>query len=172
LKAQTINRHQLLRGQFAGDNAIRPPWSIDELAFTENCTRCYKCADVCHSHLIVKGSGGFPEISFNRQGCDFCESCVRACPEDVLYIDEINNQAAWQQTAEISNECFSMRGIVCRSCGEICESRAIQFKPDIGGRTQVILNTTACNGCGECVHVCPAGAIKISKDSAMGKNHE
>jgi len=172
LKTENISRRQLFRGQFKGDNAIRPPWSINELTFTENCTRCYECVHVCHSHLIFKGSGGFPEISFNRQGCDYCEACVRACPEDVLRIDQSNQQSAWLQTAEINNECFSMRGIVCRSCGEICESRAIQFKPGIAGHTQVILNTTACNGCGECVHVCPAGAIKISKDSAMGKNHE
>ena len=172
MKAQTINRHQLLRGQFEGEETIRPPWSVSELAFTENCTRCYECANVCHSNLIVKGSGGFPEISFNRQGCDFCEACVQACSEDVLHIDRQNQQNAWQHIAVINDECFSARGIVCRSCGEICESRAIQFKPGIAGRTQVNLNTAACNGCGECVHVCPAGAIKISKDSAMGKNHE
>ena len=172
MKAHTINRHQLLCGQFDEQSVIRPPWSVNELSFTENCTRCFECASVCHSHIIIKGSGGFPEISFNRQGCDFCEACVRACPEDVLTIDPLNQQEAWQQTAEINKQCFSMRGIVCRSCGEICESRAIQFRPGIAGRSQVILNAAACNGCGECVHVCPAGAIKISKDSAMGKNHE
>jgi len=169
LKAQTINRHQLLRGQFAGEETIRPPWSVNELAFTEKCTRCYQCANVCHSNIIVKGSGGFPEISFKRQGCDFCEACVQACPEDVLHTGK---QSAWQHTAVINDDCFSVQGIVCRSCDEICESRAIQIKPGIAGRIQVILNAAACNGCGECVHVCPAGAIKISKDSAMGKNHE
>ncbi len=172
MKTQTINRRQLLRGQFDGQSVIRPPWAVNELMFTENCTRCYECANACHSNLIVKGGGGFPEITFNRQGCDFCEACVRACPEDILYIDKLNQHTAWQHTAVISDECFSARGIVCRSCGEICESRAIQFKPGIAGRTQVNLDTAVCNGCGECVHVCPAGAIKISKDSAMGKNHE
>jgi len=172
VKAQTINRHQLLRGRFDGSNTLRPPWSVDELSFTENCSRCYQCAEVCHAKIIVKGSGGFPEISFNRQGCDFCEACVRTCPEGVLYIDQANNDIAWNQIAVISDQCFSSRGIICRSCGEICESKAIKFKPGISGVTQVILNTDSCNGCGECVHVCPADAIKISKGSEMGINHE
>jgi len=172
LKTQTINRHQLLRGQFEGEKTIRPPWSVREIAFTENCTRCFECAEACHSQLIVKGSGGYPEISFNRQGCDFCEACVRSCPENVLHINAQNIKDPWQHTASINDECFSARGIVCRSCGEICESRAIKFSPGISGITQVILNTAACNGCGECVHVCPAGAIKILKNSEMGKNHE
>jgi ferredoxin-type protein NapF len=169
VKTQSINRHQLLRGQFAGAGAIRPPWSVNELAFTENCTRCFECARVCHLHLIVKGSGGYPEVSFNRQGCDFCEACVRACPEDVISINAHNQQNAWNHKATINQDCFSSRGIVCRSCAEICESRAITFKPGISGVAQVTLNFAACNGCGECVHVCPADAINISE---IGKSHE
>ena len=163
VKTQTYNRKHFLRGKLNSELSIRPPWSINELEFTEQCTRCYKCAESCPSNLIVKGMGGYPEISFIRQGCDYCEACARSCPEDVLNINHFNKKNPWQQQASINDECFSMRGIVCRSCGEVCEARAIEFKLVVGGKSQLILNTTACNGCGECVHVCPADAITVHK---------
>lgn len=158
-----IKRNQFIRGQSIGESAIRPPWSIEETDFTESCTRCFQCAEACPLNLIVKGSGGFPEMTFLRQGCDYCEACVRACPEKTLSFTDENEQSPWQQYADINDQCFAGRGIVCRSCGEVCESRAIEFKITVGGNSQVNLNTASCDGCGECVHVCPAHAIKIQK---------
>lgn len=166
MKTQLLDRNHFVRGQFKGEQAIRPPWSIEESQFTESCTRCYKCAESCPSHLIVKGSGGFPEMSFVRHGCDYCEACVKACPEDALKITALKSEPAWQQRAVISDECFSRRATVCRSCGEVCESRAIEFKLAVGGVSLVNLNAAACDGCGECVHVCPAHAITIQKSNS------
>lgn len=159
METRTINRKQFIRGQF-GQLTIRPPWSIDEVFFAEICSQCFDCARACPSHLIVKGVGGYPEMSFLRQGCDFCEACVSACPEKSLSL-EID--PCWQQVADISNNCFASRGIICRSCGEVCETEAIKFKLTVAGVSQININTTVCNGCGECVHVCPAHAIKIQK---------
>lgn len=153
------------------NSVIRPPWSIDESIFTDACTQCFECAKACPSHLIIKGQGGFPEVSFARHGCDFCEACVRACPEDALSFNEENQHKPWQQLAVISDECFARRGVICRSCGEMCESRAIQFKPALAGKSQVSINASACTGCGECVHVCPAHAIKVEKNP-VGEIHE
>ena len=163
MKAQALNRKQFIHGKLSNEQAIRPPWSVDESVFTQACTRCYKCAESCHSQLIVKGTGGFPEMSFLRHGCDYCEACVRACPENVLIKNEIAEKPAWQQCAVIDESCFSTRGTVCRACGEVCESQAIKFKPAVGGVSTINLNPASCDGCGECVHVCPAHAIKIQK---------
>ena len=163
MKAPLLHRKNFVRGQFKGEQAIRPPWSVEQSQFTQSCTRCYKCAEVCPSHLIVKGSGGFPEMSFLRHGCDYCEACVKACPEDALKLTSSTNEPPWKQTALVSELCFSHRGIVCRACGEVCESRAIEFKLAVGGVSQINLNAAACDGCGECVHVCPAHAITIQK---------
>jgi len=162
LKSQAFSRKQFIRGQPPGESVIRPPWSADESQFIESCTRCYKCAETCPLNLIVKGTGGFPETTFLRQGCDYCEACVRACPEDSLNINNNIDQIPWSQHAVISEQCFVQRGVVCRSCGEVCEPRAIEFRPVPGG-SEIKINVAACNGCGECVHVCPAQAIEIQK---------
>lgn len=167
MKSQAISRHSFIRG-YQDASVIRPPWAIDEQKFTDLCTRCFECAKACPDHLIVKGVGGFPEISFSRHGCDYCEACARACPESVLDLTQL---IPWNQKAIISEDCFSKRGVVCRSCGDACETVAIRFKPMLGGVSQVQLDTSACNGCGECVHVCPAHAITIQK-IIPGEVHE
>ncbi len=163
MKTQAINRKQFLQGQFKGESPIRPPWSIEESFFSNACTRCFKCAESCPSNLIVKGAGGFPEMSFLRQGCDFCEACVQACPESAMALTQHNQVFPWPQRAAINDQCFSAKGIVCRSCGEVCEVSAIEFKLMVGGLSEVNISTEMCNGCGECIHVCPAQAIKIQK---------
>ena len=159
MKAQNLSRKQFLQGNLKGKLVIRPPWSVEESIFTEKCTRCFKCAEACPSHLIIIGSSGFPEISFIRQGCDYCEACVQACPEDVLL--NKSSDIPWSQKANINSNCFSETGISCRSCGEVCEKEAITFKLIIGGKAQVNIDNSLCNGCGECVHICPAQAIEI-----------
>ena len=171
MSTHAISRTHFIRGKYQGSSAVRPPWAIDEVSFIDACSQCYECAKACPSHLIVKGVGGFPEMSFSRHGCDYCEACVRACPEEVLEITPQNQQHPWQQIASVSDGCFAKRGVVCRSCGEICEARAIQIKPQLAGRSQIIIDATACNGCGECVHVCPAHAIEIQKNP-VGEIHE
>ena len=170
MSTQAVSRRLFLHGDFNTSGKIRPPWSIDEKAFIDRCTRCFECASACPSHLIIKGDGGFPEISFKRHGCDFCEACVRACSPGAL-VKSDEQEFAWLQVASITDQCFSKRGVVCRSCGEICETRAIRFIPGVGGLQTVELNTEQCNGCGECVHVCPAHAIEITKHP-VGDLHE
>ena len=169
LKAQALNRKQFLQGKFKGEQAVRPPWSKDEDIFIDECTRCYKCAESCSSNLIVKGSGGFPEMSFLRQGCDFCEACVQACPESALSLTQKNHFTPWSQKAFINKQCFAAQGIVCRSCGEVCEADAIKIELKLGGISELNVDTTACNGCGECIHVCPADAIEIQKVNILNQ---
>ena len=163
MKAQALNRKQFLQGKFKGEQAVRPPWSKEEDIFIDKCTRCYKCAESCSSNLIVKGAGGFPEMSFLRQGCDYCEACVQACPESALSLTEENHFYPWSQKALITKQCFAAQGISCRSCGEVCETDAIEIEIKVGGISELTVNTAVCNGCGECIHVCPAHAIEIQK---------
>ncbi|MBD4688740.1 4Fe-4S dicluster domain-containing protein, partial [Xanthomonas citri pv. citri] len=51
-----------------------------------------------------------------------------------------------------------------RSCGDGCESRAIRFRPALGGIATLQLDLTACNGCGACLSVCPTSAISILRN--------
>ena len=169
MNGYALSRRNFLRGNSRPDSLTRPPWALNETDFTEVCTRCHACLPACPSHLIVKGLAGYPEISFAQQGCDYCQACVNSCETGALNLNAVNNQLPWQQQAFIDETCFAKNGIVCRSCGEICESRAIRFKPALAGRSQITLDTSLCNGCGECVHVCPAQSITIKNTSE--KNH-
>lgn len=161
MKVSNLNRKQFLHGRFANTRLIRPPWSIDEPLFTDACSRCFECARVCPSQLIIKGEAGYPEMSFIRQGCDYCQACVKACSELAL---NIKQPVPWHQSVEINDQCFAARAIECRSCADTCEHQALEFKLLRAGQSQVKVNSAACNGCGECVHVCPAHAIKIVKN--------
>ena len=156
-----MNRLQFLRGNYKRELPLRPPWSQDEDVFVELCDRCDKCIQACHSKVIHRGSGGFPEMNFSNAGCDFCEACARSCPTQAIQFMTSNQDMAWTYKATINNSCFSERGIVCRSCGEVCEMRAIRFKLVVGGLAHIEFNTSDCNGCGECVSICPANAIEI-----------
>ena len=156
-----MNRMQFLRGNFTNEIVIRPPWAIPESDFTDVCDRCDQCVKSCHLNIIKRGSSGFPEIDFSNTGCDFCQVCVQNCLTDALQLPEVTDQKPWNLKATIRNNCLSEKGVVCRACGDICEMQAIRFKLAVGGISLVEMNTSECNGCGECVSVCPVQAIEM-----------
>jgi ferredoxin-type protein NapF len=62
----------------------------------------------------------------------------------------------------IADACLAQRGVECRICGEACDSGAIRFRPQAGGIAQPRLVPDACTACGDCVPVCPVGAITVA----------
>lgn len=63
-------------------------------------------------------------------------------------------------TARIDDGCLTLSGVMCESCADICEQRAIRFVRR-GAIKQPLIDADACSGCGECLSVCPADAISI-----------
>jgi ferredoxin-type protein NapF len=63
--------------------------------------------------------------------------------------------------AAISPACLAGSGIHCQSCGDACTAGAIRFAHRLGGPPMPLLLTERCTGCGDCLTVCPAGAISI-----------
>ena len=63
--------------------------------------------------------------------------------------------------AVIGPECLALNSVVCRSCAERCETRAIRFRLAPGGVAVPLLRTERCNGCGACIPVCPTAAITL-----------
>ncbi len=162
--AVSVDRRQFLRGRLRPVSVpLRPPWALRETDFTAACSRCDQCLHQCPGHILVRGSGGFPELDFQRGGCDFCGACLAACEPEALASREALAEHAWSQTAVIGTGCLSVRGIVCRACGDACEPRAIRFRLAVGGRAMPDVDSARCNGCGACVGVCPVQAVGISR---------
>ncbi|MES9929469.1 MAG: ferredoxin-type protein NapF [Candidatus Thiodiazotropha sp. 6PDIVS] len=159
----SIDRSQLLRGDLKGQRRdIRPPWSQSEWAFTEQCQRCDDCINICPNKIIKTGSGGFPAIDFSYNHCSFCGECVKACQHQALSFASDLTTPPWLLNVEINTTCLSRNGVVCRSCGDVCEESAISFKLETGGRSTPLLDQQSCTGCGECVSVCPSRSITIT----------
>lgn len=164
---QSINRMQFLSGDLSGGRrAIRPPWALDEARFIDLCTRCGDCATACSYGIIKEGRGKFPEMDFTLCGCDFCRECVDACKPAALSYDEQSDPPPWNLKASILSNCLSLNGVICRSCGEACEERAIAFKLELGGVARPLLDVSLCTGCGECFAVCPIKSIQVSPDDS------
>ncbi|HRE18852.1 MAG TPA: hypothetical protein PLW86_17585, partial [Rhodocyclaceae bacterium] len=74
-----LARRQFLRARTTTVPApLRPPWVVDEAAFTAACTRCGDCLGACPTGLLHAGPGKFPVADFNRGHCTFCGDCSRA----------------------------------------------------------------------------------------------
>jgi ferredoxin-type protein NapF len=156
-------RRALLRGRFGGGTrhtALRPPWAMDEAAFTDACSRCGDCIRACPQQVLHAGDGGYPEIRFDSRGCTFCGDCVRACATPAL--SRPQGAAPWALTASIGSDCLALQRVECRVCGERCDASAIRFRPTLGGVAQPIPDPTACTGCGDCVAPCPTRAIVVA----------
>ncbi|MES9991210.1 MAG: ferredoxin-type protein NapF [Candidatus Thiodiazotropha sp.] len=159
----SIDRVQLLRGDLSGRRRdIRPPWAILEESFVNLCNRCGECSKVCPTQIIKSGSGGYPGIDFKRGHCTFCGDCVRSCEAKALAFAEDPTTLPWSLRIDIETSCLSLNGVVCRSCGDICDQRAIRFQLQMGGRSQAEIDPSLCSGCGACVAVCPNHSISVS----------
>jgi ferredoxin-type protein NapF len=65
-----------------------------------------------------------------------------------------------EPASRITEACLAKRNIMCESCAEACEPRAIQFTRS-GAIKIPHLNAARCTACRECVEVCPVDAIRI-----------
>lgn len=166
----SLPRRHFLRGNFLtalksdqvkqqGYQVIRPPWS-DLETFLQKCTGCNQCIIACETAILIKGVGGYPEVDFTqgKHECTFCQACVKSCPEPVF---RPLSENAWQHKVEIKPTCLAEKEIECRACQDSCESRAIQFKREIGRVPKPVVALTHCNGCGACLNVCPSQSITI-----------
>lgn len=153
------SRRQLFRQLTNRSGApLRPPWSVAEVDFTDHCTRCGDCIQQCPESILIKGSGGFPELDFQRGECTFCQECVHSCRAPVFIDTQL---PAWSHKAQISDQCITHNQVVCRSCAEQCDPEAIRIRPQSGGIGTPQLDLERCTGCGACVSVCPSQAIKV-----------
>lgn len=157
-------RRALLRGRIRPVTASLPlPWALPWQAFVAGCDRCQACLHACPQQIVVPGEGGFPTVDVQRNHCTFCRACADACPK-ALFVPA--TERPWSLIATVSSACLAKQRVFCQSCRDSCEPAALTFSPAPGGIAQPRIDAAACNGCGECVAACPAGAIAIGQPLA------
>lgn len=165
----TISRAQFLRGDWRGRKPeLRPPWALPESLFVEVCDGCGLCIKDC-PQKILQLDRGLPKLDFSQGECTFCADCLDACPHGALRrpagLMPKSEQNAWSYCAAISSNCLAINGTSCVRCVESCAHEAIVARPALGGRHELSINHTSCNGCGACVAGCPVSAINIQFSS-------
>ena len=159
-----LKRRAFLRGRSPKFNkeAIHPPWSLPFADFIEQCERCDDCITACPENILVRGDGGFPEVDFRRGECTFCTDCVTACHANAFCSDDLSEEKAWDLSVAILTSCLSVNAVMCRACGDHCDSSAIHFKLQTGGVSIPEITQKNCTGCGACFYACPNQSIAIT----------
>ena len=143
---------------------LRPPGSLPEQQFVNQCSRCGDCVRACPAKCIKidysadRGEGA-PFIDANEMSCVMCTGldCMYACPSGALqqvmadYIDM--GVAVWHE-----HICLRSSGENCTICVDTCPvgAKAITLDPD---RINV---REGCTGCGTCQHACPTQPKSIT----------
>lgn len=156
------SRRAFLRGRF-GDQPepLRPPWARQE-RLHRDCTACGDCIAACPEKILIAGDGGLPEVEFSAGACTFCTACAEACSEDIF---DPQAPEPWSYKATIATHCLAHRGVMCQSCGDACDARAIRFSYEAGSVATPRIEVEPCTGCGACVAVCPVEAIQVAMPS-------
>lgn len=69
-----------------------------------------------------------------------------------------------REVARVGAGCLERLGIACGSCRDACGVRAIGVLPPAGGIAGVVIDPQRCNGCGDCLEVCPPAAIDLERN--------
>ena len=147
-----------IKGEKADEvKIVRPPYAPDASLFQTLCPECESkaCAKVCEEEIIVIRKDGTPELTFAQKGCTFCDRCAEACEPGVLSDKSLHFIDAKVEIDVL--KCVAWHQVMCHSCKDPCIDDAIRFL----GLFRPEIETERCTGCGWCLPVCPADAIKI-----------
>jgi ferredoxin-type protein NapG len=144
---------------------LRPPGSLEEQQFRDQCSRCGDCVRVCPVQCIkidysLDQGEGVPYIEPDQRACIMCThlACMHHCPTGALQpilMDFIDmGVATWHEST-----CLRAHGDACQICVDACPvgARALVVSDDAR-----ITVREGCTGCGACQHACPTQPKSIT----------
>ena len=159
---------------------VRPPGSVPESAFLEQCIRCGECFKVCPNNVLQ--SEGFkqgweglwtPEVVADWAGCEpSCNACGQVCPTGAIRALPLEEKRHARMGLAILNQetCLPLAGEeACQLCVDECTAAGYDAIEFIRVHTQIDPNgqplagsgflapqvrAEACVGCGLCQTRC------------------
>jgi ferredoxin-type protein NapF len=150
---------------------VRPPYGSSESLFQSECPSCESkaCVTSCDEKIIFIVEDGTPTLSFNKNGCTFCDECANACEANVLSLENTETATWLNAVFKISLEaCVAHHGVICHSCKEPCIDDAILFN----GMFNPIIDDDKCTACGFCISRCPTQAISYTTYELKNEENE
>ena len=170
----------------ARDLPVRPPGSVPEKAFLEQCIRCGECFQACPNNVLQpmgfeQGLEGLwtPKVVANWAGCESgCNNCGQVCPTGAIRALPMEEKKVARMGLALLNleTCLPHAGVeACQMCVDECKAagyNAIEFirvRPkldeqglpvaDSGFLAPVVL-ADKCVGCGLCQTRCNVINVK------------
>lgn len=140
---------------------ILPPGAVSRSEFNLKCVGCGLCVTKCPMDVLRQSTElktfGQPEMYFQngycRVSCNY--KCAQVCPTGALIprtearANLHMGHAIWKKDHCLRNATGDKHEF-CKACVRNCPVKALHF---VDGA--VVIDKTACIGCGACEHVCP-----------------
>jgi len=116
------------------------------------------CEKVCSFGAIsMNNETGLPVVDESK--CTACGNCVKICPKYLFSLvpseSKIYIACKSQDMGKVVMQSCGVGCIGCRKCEKTCLNQAITVVNNLA-----IIDYSKCNGCLECVEVCPTKVIK------------
>lgn len=146
-------------------NVLRPPGALAERDFMARCIKCERCVSVCPTNIvepmgIERGllQARTPLLNFSHGSCTFCDLCREVCP--TAAIGEVDPDVPREGRIGVAvlheDRCLAfLQADSCGVCVDACAYKALSFDES----RRPVVDEAKCNGCGECVRICPANVL-------------
>lgn len=154
-----------VRPVVAEADVLRPPGALPEGEFMARCVKCERCISVCPTDVLkpMGIEGGIlqvrtPYLDYSNGSCTFCDLCRQVCPTEAIGLVDAFAPEKGRIGAAVVHEDRCLAFVEVGSCGmcvEACQYGALSFDKE----RRPVVDGSLCNGCGECVCICPANVF-------------